>query len=379
MATFTRATKTQSRLRLALIGPAGSGKTYSALVIGTALGERVAVIDTERGSASKYADKFTFDVFEPENFAPELYIDAIQAAERAGYDVLIIDSLSHAWSGKGGILEFVDQETRRSNTHNAYTDGWRKATPKHNLLVDTMLQTHMHLIATMRSKTEYILEKDEKGRTIPRKIGMQPVQRDGLEYEFDVVGDMTLDHEYIISKSRCELLTGAIIVKPNASFAETLTAWLSDGVPLPSSNPSEPSPLSISPAPSFSTSTPKPAPLGPSRPAASAASSPAFDSPQPPDSPDPLTAGDPPLTRRSAWSSAQLQPILDAKLASNPNQVIAALNLSILPESAHPEQCLAWANDYACARSEGFSPEKAAALANTRYTDSLPDPFSDPA
>lgn len=239
---FKKATKSQSRLRLAFIGPAGSGKTYSSLRVATALvepttGSRIAVIDTERGSASKYAHRFSFDVLELTEFSVENYIAAIHAAESAGYDCLIIDSLSHAWAGKGGLLEFVDTVTARSKSHNAFSEGWRAATPKHNELVDTMLQSPCHLIVTMRSKTEWVVEKDAQGRSIPRKIGTQPIQRDGLEYEFDVVGDLDLDNRFVISKTRCEDLNGRIIEKPGEALAQTLLAWLTSGSPIGSGQP----------------------------------------------------------------------------------------------------------------------------------------------
>lgn len=232
--TFTKATKKQSKLRLAFIGPAGSGKTYSSLRVASALVGpfgKIALIDTERGSASKYSHKFSFDVLELDSFSVETYIQAIQAAQDAGYDCLIIDSLSHAWAGKGGLLEFVDTVTARSRSHNAFSEGWRAATPKHNELVDSMLLSRLHLIVTMRSKTEWVVEKDKDGKSVPRKIGLQPIQRDGLEYEFDVVGDIDLDNRYIISKTRCEDLNQKVIVKPGEQLAATLNAWLSDGVP----------------------------------------------------------------------------------------------------------------------------------------------------
>jgi len=232
MATFRKATKQQAKLRMALIGPSGSGKTYTALKIATQLGDRVAVIDTERGSASKYADKFEFDVLELDSFHPQQYIDGIKAAEAEGYDVLIIDSLSHAWMGKDGALELVDRAARRMQSQNTFA-AWRDVTPLHNALVDAMLQSRLHLIATMRAKTEYIVEKDERtGKSVPRKVGLAPVQRDGLEYEFDVVADMDLDNNLIVSKSRCEALSGAVIPKPGEEVADILKAWLTDGVPV---------------------------------------------------------------------------------------------------------------------------------------------------
>lgn len=227
---FRKATKTQSRLRLALIGPSGSGKTYSALTIASYLGDSIAVIDSEHGSASKYADLFQFDTCELTSFHPQNYINAIQAA--AEYDVLIIDSLSHAWMGRDGTLEQVDRVAKRLQYSNSFA-AWRDVTPLHNQLVDTMLSCPSHLIVTMRSKTEYVVETNEKGKAVPKKIGMAPVQRDGLEYEFDVSGELNLDNELIISKSRCSSLAGQVIAKPGEQIALVLKDWLNDGAPAP--------------------------------------------------------------------------------------------------------------------------------------------------
>ena len=224
---FSKATKKQSRLRMALIGPSGSGKTYTALSVASALGERVALIDSERGSASKYAgDPFDFDTLDLQTFEPLTYVAAIEAAAAAGYDVLVIDSLSHAWSGKGGALEQVDMRAG-GNKFNA----WREVTPMHNSLVEAILTAPMHVIATMRAKTEYAVEQDG-GKTKVVKLGLAPVQRDGMEYEFDVVGDIDQKHVLRISKTRCAALDDAVIPNPGAGVAETLKTWLGDGEPL---------------------------------------------------------------------------------------------------------------------------------------------------
>lgn len=231
MAAFKKATKTQSRLRMALMGPAGSGKTYSALTIGQHLGSKIAVIDTERGSASKYADLFEFDVLELDHHSPQEYIAAIQAAAKEGYDLLIIDSLSHAWSGRGGALELVDSAAARSKSGNSFM-AWRDVTPLHNQLVDAILAAPMHIVVTMRTKTEYIQERDERtGKTMPKKIGMAPIQRDGMEYEFDVVGELDLDNTLVVSKTRCSALRGAVIREPGANLASILHTWLTSGAP----------------------------------------------------------------------------------------------------------------------------------------------------
>lgn len=240
--TFKRASKTQARLRLALIGPAGSGKTMTALQIATTLGGPVAVMDTEHGSASKYASLFEFDSFDPSSFHPQVYIDAIHAAEDNGYRVLIIDSLSHAWSGKDGALELVDRAAKRNQGGNNFS-AWRDVTPLHNALVEAMIGSSIHIIATIRAKTDYVQEKNEQGRTVIRKVGLQPVQRDGLEYEFDVVGDLTQDNDLIIGKTRCPDLSGKAFNRNGKQVAAILSAWLSDGAPAPTPEPANCAPL----------------------------------------------------------------------------------------------------------------------------------------
>jgi hypothetical protein len=229
---FKKATKAAAKLRLGLIGPAGSGKTMTALRIARGLGGRVAVIDTERGSASLYSGEngLDFDVLELESYEAEKFIQAIGQAEAAGYDVLIIDSLSHAWAGKGGILEFVDQAAKRSG--GGSFSGWRDATPRHNQLVDAILGAKLHVICTLRSKVEHVIEQ-VNGRTQVRKVGLQPVQRDGLEYEFTVVADVTQDHELIITKTRAAWLKDKIIREAGEELGQQLAAWLSDGLPSP--------------------------------------------------------------------------------------------------------------------------------------------------
>lgn len=226
--TFKKATKEQIKARIALIGPSGSGKTYTALRLASVLGQKVAVIDTENNSASLYADEFDFDTLALSNVSPQSYVQAIQAAEQAGYNVLIIDSLSHAWAGKDGALAMVDQAAKkyRGNTFAA----WRDVTPHHNALVDALIHCKAHLIVGMRSKTEYIIQKDKGGRMTPKKVGMAPIQRAGMEYEFDIVGDLDLDHNLIISKTRCRALDGQMIAMPGEELGQTILDWLASGV-----------------------------------------------------------------------------------------------------------------------------------------------------
>lgn len=236
---FEKATKAQRKGRIALIGPSGAGKTYTALEIAAGLGGKTALIDTENRSASLYADRFEFDTLQLDTFAPETYVAAIQAAEQAGYDNIIIDSLSHAWMGKDGALEQVDKAAARSRSGNSFA-AWRDVTPKHNALVDALVRCKAHVIVTMRAKTEYVIEQVQRnGRTVsePRKIGLAPVQRDGLEYEFDIVADMDYENRFIVSKTRLADLTGEVIAKPTAELGERIKAWLTDGAPEPERKP----------------------------------------------------------------------------------------------------------------------------------------------
>lgn len=226
MSLFKKAVKHESKLRLSIAGPSGSGKTYSALAIGTSLGDRVAVIDTEHGSAEKYADVFTFDVLNLDApFHPDRFIEAIEAAAEGGYDVVVVDSLSHAWNGPGGLLEIVDQAAARMKTKNTF-GAWKEATPIHNRMIETIIRTDIHIIATMRSKQEYALQEDNRGRKSVQKLGMAPIQRDGMEYEFDVFAEMTMENKMIIQKTRCSSLAGMVIDKPGVDVALALKMWL---------------------------------------------------------------------------------------------------------------------------------------------------------
>jgi len=229
---FAPASKRRAKLRLAISGLAGGGKTFSALAIAQHIldGGRVAVIDTERGSASLYAKNFSFDVLELERFGPSDYIQALELAATSGYDVVVIDSLSHAWID---ALEKVDDTVERGGGNN-FT-AWRKVSPAHNKLVDAILRCPMHVIATMRSKVEYAMQDNDRGKKEVKKVGLAPVQRSGVDYEFTIVGDIDLQHRMLISKSRADVVpVGEVIDRPGETFARRLRAWLDDGVePIP--------------------------------------------------------------------------------------------------------------------------------------------------
>lgn len=237
---FEKATRERARLRMALHGPAGSGKSYSALSIGKHIaelcGSRVALIDSEPGSSAKYAPGrsgrgFDFDVLTlRENQSPQMFRQAIEAAEKAGYKVIIIDSLSAAWAGKMGALEQVDRAAAASNSKSSF-EAWRKVTPEHAKLVDAIMGSESHIIATMQVKTEYVVETNSKGKQAPRKVGLAPVMRDGIEYYFDIVGEINDDHWMKITKSRAFELADETVEKPGPDFAQRVWDWLVDGAP----------------------------------------------------------------------------------------------------------------------------------------------------
>ncbi|WP_313397089.1 ATP-binding protein [Stutzerimonas nitrititolerans] len=221
---FKKAERKQARLRLALAGPSGSGKTYSALQMAKGLGSKIAVIDTEHGSASLYADAADFDVMELHApYTPERYVEAIQAAESAGYDVLIIDSYSHEWTGPGGCLEINDETAKARFKGNTWS-AWSETTPRHRKLTDKILTSPLHIICTMRSKTETV---QGEGKKIV-KLGLKSEQRDGTDYEFTVVLDLTHDGHYAVaSKDRTRLFQHPELVTPETGTK--LLAWLNDG------------------------------------------------------------------------------------------------------------------------------------------------------
>lgn len=229
---FQKAQRKQAKLRLALAGPSGSGKTYSALLIAQGLAPegRIALIDTERGSGELYSHITDYDaapLVPP--FTPERYIKLIREAEQAGYAALIIDSLSHAWTGEGGVLDMHDKATLASRSGNSFMS-WREVTPHHNALVDAIIGANLHIIATLRTKTAYDLVDDGKGNKKPIKVGLAPVQRDGMEYEFTVVMDLSVDnHIATAAKDRTSLFDGKHFI-PTAATGETLREWLDSGV-----------------------------------------------------------------------------------------------------------------------------------------------------
>ena len=218
MSRIQKATKKKSKLRIILEGASGSGKTFSALKMAKPFG-KIVLIDTEKGSASLYSDHFDFDVLElSPPYSPEEYIKAIKECENAGYDVIIIDSLTHEWSGSGGCLELA-------NKLGGYPKGWQKVTPMHDQFIEAILQSKCHIISTCRSKQAYAMDEVTKKVT---KQGLEPQQRDGLDYEMTTCFVLNQAHIAEANKDRTNMFDGKAYTL-DEKIGQMFIDWLNSG------------------------------------------------------------------------------------------------------------------------------------------------------
>jgi len=210
----------QAKIKMALQGSAGSGKTYSSLLLAKGLTNKnyskVAIIDTESGSADLYAHLGNYNVLRLEApFSPEKYIEAIDICEKAGMEVIILDSVSQAWDF------LIDYHSKLAG--NSFTN-WNKVTPRQNAFVNKILRANVHIIATMRTKQDYVLQQ-KNGKFVPEKVGLKAVQRNDLDYEFTLVFDIDIKHYATSSKDR----TGLFMDKPefviNTATGRKILQW----------------------------------------------------------------------------------------------------------------------------------------------------------
>lgn len=239
MISFQKAERAKSKARVAIIGPSGSGKTLSALFLAFGIAgswDKVALIDTEHERGRFYADRddlgvgaFLYASMAPP-YTPDKYIDYVRSAAQAvGEDgVVIVDSFSHAWDNEGGVLD-IKSEIAQQRGKNDYT-AWADAGKIQNNLVNTLFSVPCHTIITMRVKTAYAMEVNERGKTVPVKIGLAPVQRENTEYEFDVVFQLSRDHTASLSKDTTFLDSWSGVITPG--LGQQLGDWLSQGAQL---------------------------------------------------------------------------------------------------------------------------------------------------
>lgn len=227
MLQLKKATRKQVKLRLGMSAVAGGGKTMSALLLAYGMTNdwsKIAVIDTENGSASLYShlgDFNTIDLSSP--FSPERYIECIKACEDGGMEVIIIDSITHEWDGKGGILDISN-----SMTGNSFTN-WAKLTPRHDAFINSILQSKCHIISCVRRKQDYEMTKGSDGKLKVEKAGLKEITREGFEYELTLNFNIDINHHATASKDR----TGLFMDKPefiiNSETGKKLIDWCNSG------------------------------------------------------------------------------------------------------------------------------------------------------
>lgn len=223
-----KATRKQVKLRLGLSAVSGGGKTYSALLLAHGMTNnwsKIAVIDTENGSASLYSDLgefLTIDLQAP--YTPERYIEAIKMCENAGVEVIIIDSITHEWDGKGGIIDISN-----SMQGNSFTN-WGKLTPRHQAFIDSILTSKCHVITCVRRKQEYEMSKDSNGKGVVNKLGLKEITREGFEYEVSVNFTLELNHMATASKDRTKLFMGKPEFIITEATGKALLDWCNSGI-----------------------------------------------------------------------------------------------------------------------------------------------------
>lgn len=221
-----KATRQKAKIRLGLSAVSGGGKTYSALLIAHGIcgdWSKIAIIDSENSSADLYAHLGDFNVLPlTAPFNPEKYVEAIKECERAGMEVIIVDSISHEWDGKGGCLEIVESLGGR------YQD-WAKVTPRHQAFIDAITQSSSHIITTVRRKQDYEMIKDSNGKIKVEKAGLKEITREGFEYELTINLELDLNHNANASKDRTGLFMNKPAFVPTEKTGEIIRLWCEQG------------------------------------------------------------------------------------------------------------------------------------------------------
>lgn len=227
MTQIRKATRQKAKIRLGLSAVSGGGKTYSAILIAKGLAgslDKVAIIDTENGSADLYAHMGNYSVITlAAPFPPEKYIQAIKECEEAGMEVIVIDSITHEWDGVGGLLEIHGKMTG-----NSYTN-WSAITPRHQAFINAILQSPCHIITTVRRKQDYEMTKDNNGKVKVEKAGLKEVTREGFEYELTANLELDTNHNATVSKDRTGLFVGKPSFVPSEETGRMIKEWCESG------------------------------------------------------------------------------------------------------------------------------------------------------
>lgn len=226
---FHRAEKESRPARIAFDGPSGSGRTLTMLRVASALGDRIAVIETERGHSHQYADDVEFHSSVLTDFDPEKLFEALASAAVLGYDVVCIDCYSLFWTGVNGMLDKVDADTRPG--YGGQNAGWNKNRPMERKVTEALMAYPGHVLVTLRSDTEAVIEPNEAGRMVKRQYAVKPKQRNDLEYDFDVVGSLGPVATVHLGKSRVPDLVDKVIPEPGVELGKTIRAWAEEGKP----------------------------------------------------------------------------------------------------------------------------------------------------
>ena len=230
---FVKAQKSAASIKIAICGQSGAGKTTGALMIASGLGGKIAVLDTENTRASLKSDEFDFDVWDgkpgQEGFSPEFFIKVIKEAEKANYKTLIIDSITHEWFGRGGCLEIQNTLANTRYKGNA-TAAWREVTPRHQAFIDAIQSSNINIICTIRSKPAVVISKDESGKTTVKRVGLEPMQREGIEYEFSIFFDIEREnHCADASKDDTKIFHTPQII--SVESGRKIASWLTSAAP----------------------------------------------------------------------------------------------------------------------------------------------------
>lgn len=222
------------KLMVGLTGPSGAGKTYSGLLLAHGITQdwsKIIVADTENKSALYYASEdrpfghIDFSVDLPNAYHPKNWVDVITEAENnKNCEVLILDSITHEWQGKDGCLDLVSNSSSKSS----YT-AWKDVTPLHDRFIDKMRNSRLHIIATMRSKMDHVIEKDDRGRGVPKRVGLKSMQREGAEYEFGIIFDIDISHYASVSKDRTGVFSQLGTFQIGEHTGAELLQWANSG------------------------------------------------------------------------------------------------------------------------------------------------------